>query len=158
MKITATIEMTSEEVVNFVKALRGGLSAKQESTSAPVVRKKKVVRVPNHKKVNLTKEEAEEMQGIVRKVTPTPSKTPPAKRKGAKKASTKPRTSRRWTEEEVAWLKKHMKNRPKSVVSKATVAAFKKQFGYERSAKSLSMKSQEIHGMRDKFKGKKTDR
>ena len=48
-----------------------------------------------------------------------------------------------------------MKNRPKSVVSKATVAAFKKKFGYERSAKSLSMKSQDIHGMRDKFKGKK---
>lgn len=154
MKITATIEMTSEEVVNFVKALRGGLSAKQESTSAPVVRKK-VVRAPNHKKINLTREEAEEMQGIVRKVTPPASKTPPAKRKGAKKASTKPRTMRRWTEEEVAWLKKHMKNRPKSVVSKATVAAFKKKFGYERSAKSLSMKSQDIHGMRDKFKGKK---
>ena len=76
----------------------------------------------------------------------------------AKAAKAKPSTvvKRRWTTQEVAWLQTvAMKGKRNASFSKTMVTKFKKQFGYERSLKSLEMKAQDLLGKRDKYKGKK---
>ena len=63
---------------------------------------------------------------------------------------------RRWTTQEVAWLRTvAMKGKSKYSISKTMVKKFEKQFGYERSLKSLEMKAQDLLGKRDKYKDKK---
>jgi hypothetical protein len=63
---------------------------------------------------------------------------------------------RRWTIQEVAWLKAvAMKGKNTTVINKSMVKKFEKQFGYERSLKSLEMKAQHLLGKRDKYKDKK---
>ena len=63
---------------------------------------------------------------------------------------------RRWTTQEVAWLRTvAMKGKRKTSISKTMVKKFEKQFGYERSLKSLEMKAQDLLGKRDKYKDKK---
>jgi len=63
---------------------------------------------------------------------------------------------RRWTTQEVAWLQTvAMKGKRKTSISKTMVKKFEKQFGYERSLKSLEMKAQDLLGKRDKYKDKK---
>ena len=63
---------------------------------------------------------------------------------------------RRWTTQEVAWLQTvAMKGKKKTSISKTMVKKFEKQFGYERSLKSLEMKAQDLLGKRDKYKDKK---
>ena len=66
---------------------------------------------------------------------------------------------RRWTTQEVAWLQTvAMKGKKKTSISKTMVKKFEKQFGYERSLKSLEMKAQDLLGKRDKYKDKKYGR
>lgn len=63
---------------------------------------------------------------------------------------------RRWTTQEVAWLRTvAMKGKNNASISKTMVKKFEKQFGYERSLKSLEMKAQDLLGKRDKYKDKK---
>ena len=63
---------------------------------------------------------------------------------------------RRWTTQEQAWLRTvAMKGKRKTSINKSMVKKFEKQFGYERSLKSLEMKAQDLAGKRDKYRGKK---
>ena len=63
---------------------------------------------------------------------------------------------RRWTTQEKAWLQTvAMKGKKKDSISKSMVKKFEKQFGYERSLKSLEMKARDLLGKRDKYKDKK---
>jgi len=63
---------------------------------------------------------------------------------------------RRWTAQEKAWLQTvAMKGKKKDSISKSMVKKFEKQFGYERSLKSLEMKARDLLGKRDKYKDKK---
>ena len=63
---------------------------------------------------------------------------------------------RRWTTQEKAWLQTvAMKGKKKPSINKSMVKKFEKQFGYERSLKSLEMKARDLLGKRDKYKGKK---
>jgi hypothetical protein len=48
-----------------------------------------------------------------------------------------------------------MKGKRKSSIDQKMVKKFKKQFGYERSLKSLEMKAQDLLGKRAKYKGRK---
>jgi hypothetical protein len=80
------------------------------------------------------------------------------KKPEAKVVKTKPSkvVKRRWTTQEVAWLQTvAMKGKRKSSIDQKMVKKFKKQFGYERSLKSLEMKAQDLLGKRDKYRGKK---
>lgn len=147
MKITATIELTPEEVVNFVKTLVG-VVAQKESTSAPTVRK--VIKAP----ADVQKPKANDPPKVVKKgKTKTPIKKSLVKKDRVVRKVAPRRTARRWTQEEVDWLK--AQPGAKTGANQALISAFKKRFGYERSMKSLSMKRQEIHGLRDKFKKRK---
>jgi hypothetical protein len=80
------------------------------------------------------------------------------KKTEAKVVKTKPSkvVKRRWTTQEVAWLQTvAMKGKRKSSIDQKMVKKFKKQFGYERSLKSLEMKAQDLLGKRAKYKGRK---
>jgi len=81
-----------------------------------------------------------------------------AKKSNVKVVKEKPSkvVKRRWTTQEKAWLQTvAMKGKKKASINKSMVKKFEKQFGYERSLKSLEMKAQDLLGKRDKYKDKK---
>ena len=79
-----------------------------------------------------------------------------AAKKVAEKTVSKKRVTRRWSTQEVAWLKKKIgKRKSFTSASDAIVADFENTFGYARTEKSLVMKAQDLLGRRDKYKGRK---
>lgn len=162
MKITINIDISGEEIGEILRgAILGAKKevAKKSRTPTPAKFRKITKERPS-----LLKEEVPKKRGPGRpRLTPEQQ----LERKKAKKALKKTNAKvvnatknkvvkRRWTTQEVAWLRTvAMKGKSKYSISKTMVKKFEKQFGYERSLKSLEMKAQDLLGKRDKYKDKK---
>lgn len=106
---------------------------------------------------SLLKDEVPKKRGRGRpRLTPKQKAERAAARAAAQKPASKPRVTRRWSTQEVAWLKKKIgKKKQITKFSDAVISDFENTFGYARTEKSLVMKAQDLLGKRDKYKGKK---
>ena len=90
------------------------------------------------------------------RLTPEQKAERAAARAAEQKPASKKRVTRRWSTQEVAWLKKKIgKSKKITKFSNSVVSDFENTFGYARTEKSLVMKAQDLLGRRDKYKGKK---
>tara|TARA_B100000287_G_scaffold425760_1_gene472595 strand:+ start:3838 stop:4407 length:570 start_codon:yes stop_codon:yes gene_type:complete len=184
MKITLNIDISASELGNILAgALSGAQKAmeeKEQKKSNPVGYKfRKVDRKPQYGGKNLdideefaaqqkvAKEVAKENPSLLKDEVPKkrgrgrPRLTPEQKaenaaKRAAKKAASKKRVTRRWSTQEVAWLKNKIgKSKKITKFGDDVVSDFENTFGYARTEKSLVMKAQSVLGERDKYKGKK---
>tara|TARA_Y100000592_G_C5474483_1_gene321454 strand:+ start:2347 stop:2865 length:519 start_codon:yes stop_codon:yes gene_type:complete len=167
MKITLNIDISASELGSILAGAFSGaqkaMEKKEQQTTKPHRYKFKTV----PKKVTKPTPKQE--------LQPVPDEEPAAKKRGrgrprltpeqkaeraairaAQKPASKKRVTRRWSTQEVAWLKKKIgKSKKIAKFSDAVVSDFEKTFGYARTEKSLVMKAQDLLGRRDKYKGKK---
>lgn len=168
MKITLNIDISASELGSILAGAFSGaqkaMEKKEQKKSNPVGYKFKTV----PKKVTKPTPEQElkpvaNEQPVVKKRGPgRPRLTPEqkAERAAAKAAAQKPaskkRVTRRWSTQEIAWLKKKIgKKKQITKFSNSVVSDFENTFGYARTEKSLVMKAQDLLGKRDKYKGRK---
>jgi len=138
MKITATIEVTLEEVTNFVKKMRGlpseevKVSVNVKAPASTAASAPKTTRKSRgHKKTT--------------KIVEDP-------RKGT--GNKAPKSFKKWTPSQESWLLDAMEGLGSSQVSQVLLDRFNKRFGTNRSRKSLTMKISDLRGERDKYKGR----
>jgi len=185
MKITLNIDISASELGNILAgALLGAQKAmekKEQEKSNPVGYKFRKVakRKPHYGGKNLdideefasqqkiAEEVAKENPSLLKDEVPIkrgrgrPRLTPEQKaenaaKKAANKPASKKRVTRRWSTQEVAWLKKKIgKSKKVAKFSDSVISDFENTFGYARTEKSLVMKAQDLLGKRDKYKGKK---
>lgn len=162
MKITATIEITVDEVIAILKGAQPS-KVKKPSVNVEVRRANKEAAQQRAEQLRAKRERMAHARAVraakraakaPEETKATPAKAEPAKSE-LKKRSTKPRTFNKWTPSQESWLLDAMKGRSPTSVSEDVVIAFQQRFGFTRSRKSLSMKSQELHGLRDKYRFKK---
>jgi hypothetical protein len=162
VKITATIEITVDEVIAILKGTQPS-QAKKPSVNVEVRTANKEAAQKRAEQLRAKRDRmaharavraAKRAEKMSEKNKAEPAKAEPAKSE-RKKRSTKPRTFTKWTPSQESWLLDAMKGRAPTSVSKEIAKAFQQRFGFERSLKSLSMKSQELHGLRDKYRFKK---
>ena len=184
MKITINIDISGEEIGKILKGALTGAKQEIAKKPAKFRKIKKKVRYGGQNldideefaaQQKVAKEVTKDHPSLLKDGVPKkrgrgrPRLTPKQKleRRKARLASKKSNAKvvnknpskvvkRRWTAQEKAWLQTvAMKGKNNPSINKSMVKKFKKQFGYERSLKSLDMKARDLLGKRDKYKGKK---
>tara|TARA_B100000963_G_C22640769_1_gene680293 strand:+ start:11076 stop:11576 length:501 start_codon:yes stop_codon:yes gene_type:complete len=161
MKISLSIDISADELGSILAgALMGAkeaMASKKQKTGAVKYKFRKVSsKKQEQKPVAVPQEPITKKRGPGRpRLTPEQKEERLAK-KQVEKSGSKKRVMRRWSTQEVAWLKKKIGKKKKVTrFSDSTVAKFEKTFGYARTEKSLVMKAQDLLGNRRKYKGRK---
>lgn len=179
MKITLNIDISADELRSIlVGALSGAKKSLAEARQQEKVNnnhtKRRIVKIKQEPKPspvvetspNLAQELIESKKKpkkVVKRGRGRPRLTPEQKaERQAKKIASPPTTNsssrktRRWSVQEIFWLKKQIGGKKRlTSVSADVVADFENTFGYARTEKSIVMKAQDLLGNRDKYKGKK---
>ena len=162
MKISLCIDISADELGSILAgALMGAkeaMASKKQKTGAVKYKFRKVSsKKQEQKPVAESQEPITKKRGRGRpRLTPEQRAERVAAKKVAEKTVSKKRVTRRWSTQEVAWLKKKIgKRKSFTSASDAIVADFENTFGYARTEKSLVMKAQDLLGRRDKYKGRK---
>lgn len=167
MKITLNIDISASELGSILAGAFSGaqkaMEQKEQQKTTPhrykfkTVSKKVAKPTPKQEQKPVANE-----QPVVKKRGPgRPRLTPEQKAeraaaKAAQKPASKTRVTRRWSTQEVAWLRKKIgKKKQITKFSNSVISDFKNTFGYARTEKSLVMKAQDLLGKREKYKGKK---
>ena len=168
MKITLNIDISASELGSILAgAFSGAQKAmeKREAQNANAV-KYKFRSVPKKVTKPTPKQELQPVpdeEPVAKKrgrgrprLTPEQKAERAAARAAAQKPASKKRVTRRWSTQEVAWLKKKIgKKKQITKFSNSVISDFENTFGYARTEKSLVMKAQDLLGKRDKYKSKK---
>tara|TARA_B100002019_G_scaffold278831_1_gene280102 strand:+ start:1361 stop:1876 length:516 start_codon:yes stop_codon:yes gene_type:complete len=166
MKITLNIDISASELGSILAGAFAGakqaMDKKEQQVTKPhrykfkTVPKKATEPTPKKEQKPVSNEQPVVKRGRGRPRLTPEQKAENAAKRAAKKTASKKRVTRRWSTQEVAWLKKKIgKSKKVTKFSDSVVSDFENTFGYARTEKSLVMKAQDLLGKRDKYKGKK---